>query len=229
MSGTISDWIIVARQRGLESITRFHTTKSEDYERLKNSGLPIFDDIEVPYSQFTPNNEELTAFFTKYPGFCVRALPNTKDLPRKFKLGIKSFEEAQEFLREKIAQGKEAQYRILANEYGQEEPTTRSGIIISKGEHALVEIADIGLVELSHGDVDKTFIGEFTNHYKGSHRSMRYNTEDPEKRNLIWKALQFIRVNSSDIRFKKGYFEFVITDDNRIFFLDYKTNDAYLN
>ncbi|MBR9692146.1 hypothetical protein GOV06_05170, partial [Candidatus Woesearchaeota archaeon] len=110
---------------------------------------------------------------------------------------------------------------------------TRSGIIISRELDVLVEIADVGLVEMSHGDVkadqmERGILEIFP------FKRMKYSTEDTSKRELMWKALQYIRKDNPsdsafpDIDFMKGYFEFVILDNEDIGFLDYKINETYL-
>ena len=53
----------------------------------------------------------------------------------------------------------------------------------------------------------------------------------------MWRALQYLRIDlpsDSDLfpklDFMKGYFEFVVTEKtDKIKFLDYKINKAYLN
>ncbi|MBR9691843.1 hypothetical protein GOV06_03570, partial [Candidatus Woesearchaeota archaeon] len=130
MSGTISDWIIEMEKRGFsETAKEFHSDKLTDYQRLKNSGLPIFDDFRTPYSRFCKHNPELMDFLAKYPSFCIRALPNNPDLPRRFELGVKSFEDCKKFLDETLDPELGDRYDVLISEYGQEDPATRSGII----------------------------------------------------------------------------------------------------
>jgi hypothetical protein len=229
MSGTFSDWIIEGKKRGLEEAVRaFHSDKLEDYKRLKASGLPIFDDLIVPYLQFGRENNELMEFLAKYPGFVVRAIPKTKELPRRYRIGVHSFEECKAFLEENVRKGMESVYSVLLTEH---EPTDRSGIIISNHERTLVEVAEAQLDELSSGKVIPS-TGEFFK--QAVFKRMHYRNANAAQRELIWKALQYLRIDLPsdsafpDIDFMVGYFEFVVTKKtDRIKFLDYKLNEMY--
>ena len=87
MSNTISDWIISMEKKGFKNQAKsFHSKKLEDYQRLKDLNLPTFDDIIVPYNNFKENNKSLEEFLEKYNGFVIRAIPNTKKLPRRYKM-----------------------------------------------------------------------------------------------------------------------------------------------
>jgi len=232
MVGTFSDWIIALEQRGFKETARnLHTKKLQDYRRLKKSGLPIFDDLIVPYQQFNGENKRLMDFLARYNNLVVRAIPNTKSLPRRYKIGIHSFEECQDFLAQVIKGGDEKKYSVLITEH---EPTNWAGIIISRPEDVLIEVAKSGLDELSHGSIIPS-AGHFTFHHGNHFRSMGYYNADGSQRGLIWQALQYLRrdtQNDSDvfpaIDFMGGYFEFVVTEKTgRIKFLDFKVNEAY--
>ncbi len=233
MGGTVSDWIIEMENAGLDKIaTLFHSEKLQDYKRLKESGLPTFDDFIIPYNQFDKGNKTLKDFLSKYEGFVIRAIPNTKELPRKYKIGVYSFDDCLDFLTKNVQREHKEKYSVLLTDH---EPTTWAGIIISKPQDVLIEVAQSGLDELSHGQVTPSG-GYFAKHGCNHFRSMRYNTEDVQQKILMWRAMQYLRKDlqsDSDlfpnIAFKKGYFEFVTTERNdRIKFLDYKVNEMYL-
>ena len=189
----------------------------------------------IPYSQFSRDNSALMGFLFRYPSFCIRAIPDTQELPRRFKIGVKSFEDCQEFLREHVLPEKKDSYTVLITEYGQEKPANLSGIVISREHDALIEVGECGLDELSHGEKIIPVSGEFAFHGGNHFRSMRYNTKDAEKRELMWRALQYLRRdlpsdsdNFPNFDFMKGYFEFVVVEEDQIRFLDYKVNEMYL-
>lgn len=233
MAGTISDWIIEMEKAGLEDLAKaFHSEKLKDYERLKKSGLPTFDDFVVSFSEFNINNEGLNEFLAKYNSFVVRAIPNTKELPRRYKIGVHDFEECKDFLNKNIEKKNKNKYSVLLTEH---EPTDWAGVIISRPGDVFVEVAKSELDRLSHGLANPStgiFSNQEVNHFNG----MRYNTENIWEREFMWKALKYIRKDlpgDSDIfpniNFMKGYFEFVkIKGTDKIKFLDFKVNDAYL-
>ena len=231
MARTFSDWIIAMERAGLnKSATAFHSEKLQDYERLKKSGLPTFDDFIIPLVQFQKGNGNLEEFLSRYEGFVIRAIPNTRELPRRYKIGVYTIEDCQEFLAQHVQRKQYDKYSVFLTEY---EPASWAGIIISRQQDVLIEVAQSGLDELSSGQVIPSggYFGQ-QEHF----RSMRYNTKNISQRELMWRALQFLRRDLPsdsdsfpDIDFMKGYFEFVVTEKaGKIKFLDYKVNEAYL-
>ena len=236
MSGTISDWIIRMRKTpGLNTLAdALHSDKRTDYQRLRESGLPTFADYTTPLGSFHSKNTHLKHFLAAHDAFIIRALPHTSELPRRYTIGVRSLDECQAFLEETVTPGTEQHYSILLTAY---EPPRWSGIIVSRDEDTLIEIAEAGLDELSHGKVTPVG-GHYGFHGFNHFRSMRFNTEDPEEQAVMKLALAYIqrRVYSPvyadafpKIDFQRGYFEFVVTEGtNRIRFLDYKVNESYL-
>jgi len=233
MVGTISDWIIGMEKAGLnESAKSFHSKKLQDYERLKKSGLPVFDDFIIPFKQFQKGNKDLKEFLARYESFVIRAIPNTRELPRRYKIGVYGFEGCQKFLNQHVQKEDQDKYSVFLTEH---EPTNWAGIIISRSQDTLIEIAQSGLDELSHGQFTPVG-GHFAQHKQNHFKSMKYNTKNIQERELIWGTLQYLRSDlptDSDlfpnINFMKGYFEFVkIERTDRIKFLDFKVNESYL-
>ncbi len=230
MGGTISDWIIELKEYNSELADDFHTIKLEDNERLKQSGLPIFNDLRLPYSSFIKDNKKLMSFLFRYDAFCIRALPRTSDLPRKYdKDNICTFEDCLDFLLNKgVKKGRENDYDVLISGY---EISLKSGIILSRDRYVNVEIGDCECDELSHGHdpclsaiIDFRGIGHITDKTKwkidGDYMSKQF----------MFNALRYIELSRDSFNplYKKGYFEFVLTTSNKIKFLDYKINEAYL-
>lgn len=232
MTGTISDWIIALEKAGFkEEAAALHSDKLQDYKRLKESGLPTFEDLILPFHEFKEGNASLEGFLRKHDNFVVRAIPNTRNLPRRYKIGVKTFVEFQEFLLENINSGDEEKYQIFITEF---EPQNMAGAVISRGEDVLIEIARGNLDAFSHGQTNPIACGHFAFHGYNHYKSMQYTTNTPHLNKLLWNVLQCLRTDTRiedfipEIDFMRGYFEFVITEKGSIKFLDYKLNDAYL-
>ena len=229
----MSDWIIGMDGEGLNDFAAsFHSEKLQDYERLKQSGLPTFDDFTIPFEKFQRGNRDLEEFLSKYGGFVIRAIPKTRKFPRRYRIGVHTFEDCQKFLAQHVRRQDENKYSVFLTEY---EPADWSGVIISRLKDVMIEVSQSGLDRLSHGQVTPEG-GHFAQHDLNHFRSMKYNTENDQSRALMWRALQYLRRDlPSDsnlfpnVNFRKGYFEFVKTErTDRIKFLDFKVNEAYL-
>ena len=242
--GTMSDWIINMRKAGKSDLAeRFHTEKFEDHERLKNSGLPVFGDLMVTYEKFKRENEALMDFLFRCYAVVIRAIPRTHNLPRRHKIGLRSFEECEKFLRRVVEESGTKEYDILFTEW---EPASYAGNIISRENDLLIELIDEGYHSLlAHGKIIPSVTGHFAHHGLNHYRSMVFNSEDIKQRRLVWRTLQFLTeavIDSRDLEeslssqvsvpgfvFRKGYFEFVVAEkDSKIRFIDYKVNPMYL-
>jgi len=289
----ISNWILTAERKGVEAsglIAKLHSEKLGDYERLRNSRFPRFDDLEIPYSQFDWETPSVEEFFTKYQDVVIRLIPKTKDLARNHKIGLTSYYQCLQWVDENAAPGRENDYTILMTEH---EPTNWSGIIISKGDEAFIDVSDSPLDDLEHGTEQRRVNGCYGDPGTANSRRFVYRSFDsslakpakthgfiakamqfsrrfvyrtfnsslaiPEDPNvhgkylsdplaaethdfttkatqLIWRSAQYIRTDDifeiqrlPAMTFKKGYFEFVVTEkDSKIVFVDYKTNPGYI-
>ncbi len=243
---TISDWTRAMRASELEEMVdlakSLETNRLDDDRRVRESGLPHYEKIDVPYAEFSERNKKLMDFYRQHEGFLVRALPKpSSNLPRRPKLGLKSFKESQEFIEGLFKpggelHGKEEYYMVSTSDY---EPSTRAGIIISNPEQTLIEMSDQGLDRLSHGEITDARHGSFAYHNYLHFRTMRYRGRDssipvPEEDRLwMWKVLQYIRYDESDgfsdgdffpnVHFWPGYFELIETViTHKIAFWDFK-------
>lgn len=228
MGETMSDWIISMKARGLQDLANgFHSEKVEDLKRLEESGLPVFSGLSVAYFNFKRENAELMIFLKScVEGIVIRALPNTPQHPRRYKIGVKGFEECEKFLRENVVSG--AEYNVYMSEW---EPQDRSAIIISSPEKVLLEVGSCGLDELSHGGdttlsfkIDLTKIGHLEN------KATWTKQGDSRDREVAKQALKEITLNPDSFNplYLRGYFEIVATTRGKVKFVDYKINQLYL-
>lgn len=194
----------------------FESNKTEDYNRLKNLGVPVIDTIVVSLKEFNQNNSKLMEFFSKYNDFVLCIIPKIKDSEKTYKIGdLYSFEDCKNFIYKHITENEEL-YDISVTEH---KLNLGSGIIISNDKKLVIEVADGYLDDLSYGRVVPVgCIIENGNH--------NFNTDDESKKDWMMKALNHIKEEEGH---KKGYFEFIVVGDNEIRFFDYKINKAYTN
>ena len=221
---TVSDWVIGVGDSHPDLAESLHSIKKQDNERLRNSGLPILENLAINYLDFLKTPRRLRSFFQDHGLFAIRALPRTSQLPRRYKLGVESLEEATKFLSSAINDKKI--YDILMTK---QQPQKYSGIIILKPDQAVIEIGRLGLDRFSHGD-GKRYVGDFDNEgiNKFRVRGFSGNYElpiGPKIKTLMNRALRCIK--SSKEICNKGYFEFIVTGKNKIKFLDYKVAEGY--
>lgn len=207
---SMSGWIVKARDLGID-LKQFKTDKLADYQRLRESGLPTWDDFQTKYTEFNPDNKNLMKFLNKHGMFVVRGVPNTSKLGRVSKRGVSCFQECSDFLQGEIKSRNKKLYSVLLTEW---EPTSYGGIVISTPNKLLIEVGE-NLDEVEHGQVTPTtgWLNDF---------GMKYTTNDTELRRLMWDALK-------PVKNLEGYFEFVVTEKDRdIKFIDYKVCEGYL-
>ncbi|MDD5253720.1 MAG: hypothetical protein PHG05_01270 [Candidatus Nanoarchaeia archaeon] len=229
MDKNISDWVIAAEKERID-LGRFHSDKLEDWRRLKGSGLPIYDFIIVHVEDIKAGDPLVSNFLNKYPRFVVYAIPNTKEMPRRYKLNLKSFEECNNFLRETINPRDCKKYTIILEDYGVGDKI--GGVIISKNSEVLIEAAEGTLEKMSHGDIP-LFLSCKIDLGKVGHIENKMEWFIG-KNNLNMKFVRFI-IDYIDLakdifnpHLMKGYFEFIITNNDELKFLDYKINEMYL-
>ncbi len=226
---TISDYVIALREKGLENLAAdLDTIKAKDYQRLKNSGLPVYADFSLQSTEFSEKNKKLMKFLSQYPRVTIRALPKTSALPRRYKICVRGYKECSEFLEQEVPKNKREKYSMLLTEY---KPSNSSGIIIIKKDIAIAEVAEAGLAAFSH-DETLCYTGIFG--IFNYHKFRKIKFISPRKgriKNKVKQAMHksLMYITKAGLPEPEGYFEFIITEDGEIKFLDYKTAPSYLS
>lgn len=240
---TMSDFIRVMNSLNLKKSARFwHTGKLRDMRRLKNSGLPTYEEYSCTYLQFNPNNPDLKNYLQKYEGFCVRAIPTAqglkKGLTRKPKFPVFDFQECRDFLEQVISSENQELYDILLTEW---QPQIYGGVLrngfergravcgTTKGRFIEGEIAE-GLDKLTAGEtetkayffIDRANLGRFQD-------IAEWIVREEAAKNALWKAFEHTySEDEGSHSILPGYLEFVVTQKGDVKFLDFKKNPAYL-
>jgi len=222
---TISDWIISIDELYPKLSKNLHSEKKQDIRRLANSGLPILKGFRVSYINFLKQPKKLIKFLESYGQFVVRALPNTPKLPRRYRKYIRNYEQASDFLKS-IIKTKDI-YDIFITYQPSEK---YSGMISLNPAIAVVELGRIGLDKFSHG-LGTRYGGIF--HNSGFNKFFLFKTYSTGKRKTSDKLINHMRqslmhITKADLLTQHGYFEFLISKENKIYFLDYKINKNYL-
>ena len=229
----MSHWEQNLKVAGLPDVAAaFHSVKTEDMQRLQHSGLPQFPSITLPYAEFHKQNLVLMKFISQNQGVCVRALPKPEGLQQGFTRGYQygkiGFEECERFLKEKIQEPFDL-WDVGLTEW---EPNANGFVIISGSKSIRGEIG-INLETLSHGqeiplaifEIDRRMTGHLAN--KTSWPLVR----DPAAAAVLWRAYRCITFPGGNFQpyCRRGYFEGITTQKGAIKFMDFKTNEAYLD
>jgi hypothetical protein len=234
----MSNWIIEAGNRGID-LKGFYTLKLDDIKRLKESRLPMCEIYIIPYSDFINLPSHAEDFLNKYAEVVILAIPDTPLLPRAHKMGISSYDECKNFLiQEGTEQNKNHYSVVLINPEGKNK---QGGIIISRDTSLLIEIVEGKVEDLSYGAAPSVgYLIDFTEVGLLENKIIWYKGGSSEDKKLVRDILSCLTINPNSFSnsfnpfslrkspFRRGYFEFVITQKNEIKFIDYKENEMYL-
>ncbi|MBW2996604.1 hypothetical protein KY332_04880 [Candidatus Woesearchaeota archaeon] len=199
---SLSQW--VKNSKRLEGLV---SDKEQNLARIKEYGLPSLD-------FFIPENiSDIKQFLKKYKSIVIRATPLDNRNIRKYRLDVRSFEDYLSFLKDINPDN----YKIILSEYVSCE---YAGAIISNPPRIVIELLKGTHDELIHGSSTP-----FTNFVDFTGK-MIYNEKMSEKeKNLVWKTLKTIKISKGD--YLKGYFEFLITKQDKPKFIDYNIRKIY--
>ncbi len=229
LRGTVRDWIIYARSKGID-LDYLDSDKDEDTRKLEALEIPQDENYTCHYLQFNEDNKDLTEFMSKHKSFCVRAipLPHRKDLPRRPELGLKNFKECKQFL-EEVVRGNEEDYKIITSEFNKQcyGGTLVSGDRYIRGEiaHSVADLCLNHTIPLASFEIDRGKVGHITD------KTVWFLETDEKAKSCLWKALSYIKFGSESFNptFHRGYFEFIVRKkDSGIRFIDYKDVEGYL-
>ncbi len=206
---TWSAWFKQAEKIGytLESILPLQI--EEDQERLYSSGLPVLDRLFVDGEKY--DSSSVRTFCDKHALHWARIYHKNDLSKRSYKLGMTTPDvlEFIEGIPRTLAHWNIQLFEYVPNQFG--------GNIVSDDSRTSIEMVHgtQGNIERSqkmiyHGEVSSTGCLHFSQ--KRTSRLMRVGAQN---------ALRFLRLARGE--YLKGYFEFIVSDKNQIYFLDYKT------
>jgi len=195
---SLSQWI-----KNSKKLKRLIIDKEKNLYRIKEYKLPCLDFL------VSKNKSDITQFLNRYKSIVARAMPLNDKNVRKYKTDIRSFEEYLSF----IGDIELDYYQIILSEYV---PCKYAGAIISNSNNTVIELLKGTHDELVHGiSTPFTSYVDFTG-------KITYSKEMSRKeKNIVWKTLKTINISKGN--YLKGYFEFLITTEEKLKFIDYDT------
>jgi len=206
---TWSEWFRNADAKEIRLRDYLKINLRKDIERLDHSGLPHFEHIEVDGNEDWQN--QVKKFFKKYPFVWTRMINKQNPSERYSKIGIDSPEEYFSFVTEQKKDVSQYCFQLFENC-----PNQFGGNIISKNNQVVIEMA-IGSQDLVGKSKGKIFHGELNPHGR-----LIFNEPTPVgMQEAAVNTIRYIRLNNHE--FLQGYFEFIVSDSGKVYFLDYKT------
>lgn len=207
--------------------------RKEDQKRLEESGLPNWKEIIVDSQEFLRGEGGGRQFIINSPDkFFIAAIPKEnapENLERKYAFRLTSFEEAVIFVNE-FLKGKNKEFYNIKLKNNTE--VDMAGILIANKNSYFFEISYEDAVDkLNHGETSP----EINGYYDGKNLCINnYKSLNLEKMNN--QLLCFIKSSINLLEkqnIKKGYFEIIhpkkFEINGEVVFLNYLTNEAYLN
>lgn len=207
---TWSEWFKNAGEKQIPLRDFLKINLRKDIERLDQSGLPHFDHIEVDGAGDWQN--EVRSFFKKYPFVWTRMINKENPSERVSKIGIKSPEDYFSFVEEQKKDVTRYFFQLFENCQNQ-----FGGNILSKNNQIIIEMA-VGSQDIVGKSKGKIFHGELNPHGR-----LAFSEETPDGMpEAANNTVRYIRLGKDE--FLKGYFEFIVSDTGKVYFLDYKTD-----
>jgi len=206
---TLNNWYVSAREKGLELEKYIQVNQLRDLKRLNESGLPSYKTLLIDGLEF--DSVKTRNFISKFEMIWCRAI-NTSAKKRYYKLRIKGFDEFSDYLKTLPCELKDLSLQVF--EYHDD---VFGGNIISSEDKTIIEVA--------HGiqdNVSKSLTPFFHGHLTRTGR-LEFNEKDApiEMKKAALKALNYLKRERT--HYLHGYFEFSVSKEGKIYFLDYKT------
>ncbi len=203
-----SEWYQIARERNFPLDHFLKINQSQDLIRLQNSGLPQGASLTINGEEF--DVAKIEDFFCQYHCVWVRIV-NKITKQRHYKLGMKSCAELFSFLEDLKIDVKQYNFQLY-----EDFPVKFGGNVLTT-DSTVIEI-----VEGNQDSVGKSRIPFFHGFVNEFGRLVFREKEVPGS---LVKASQNVLkyLKKSGSSYLEGYFEFIISEDSRVFFVDYKT------
>ncbi len=223
----INSWARVLREADFKLGDRLYQNKTEQYQKLKKTGLPQYNKVEnVEISCFLSNPEAVVSSLDSQRYF-VSLIPKKQTMPRYGKAGI-DVNQIVDYIKENIDLKNQTEYQITINEYF--ENLFGGNMVMGQHGEVYVEFKRGEQTDIARGKLVPEFIvtrERFT-------KSFRYSFQDKDIRKTIFMALLSVPCEGEgrNLRFMQGYYEFVIIRRSEkslpeVIFIDYSDNPLF--
>lgn len=210
---TWSDWFKEAHSRGIPLEHYLSINQPADLQRLHDSGLPYYDFLLVDGLEYESKKPEIERFVQKHASCWVRV--SNKKVPgkRQYALNLTSFLAVTSYIERLGLDLRE--YHLQIFEFA---PNKFGGNIVSDDRGLALEIVE-GNQEL----VSKSAVPFFHILVEPTGTIQFKEPNIPDLiRQVVPRILEYLRLERN--QFLQGYFEFVVNNEGKIYFLDYKTS-----
>ncbi len=206
---TLSGWFKASKEKNIPLEKYIVVNYPKDLARLHSSGLPFYDLIIIDGEKY--EKEKIRIFSKKYKLNWVRVYNKNKKGERYYKLNLKNYDDIISFIESLNINLKDFDIQIFEyqiNRFG--------GNIVSENNKISIEIIK-GKQELVSRSYEPFFHGAINN----TGRLNFLEKDVPKKiKAAAEKVIKHIKIERNE--FLKGYFEFVVSDENKVYFVDYK-------
>lgn len=212
---TWSEWFKAAKEGNVPLEKYLVIDPIRDLERLYSSGLPVYNKITVGGNNYKQERRRIEEFSEKHNECWVRVYNKTRRGERYSKFPLEHFEDITYFIEKLEVDLTEFEIQLFEcheNKFG--------GNILSDNRGTYIE-----LVEGTQDVVGKS-LGFFFHGSVNYFGRLCFWEEEKEEVPLKIKrgakeALSYLKMSRNE--FIEGYFEFIISKEGNVYFLDYKT------
>lgn len=229
---TLVGWRNKANSLNIHSLSnKYKESTLSDYNLLKNSCLPVYDDHLILLDDFTNNYNWFANNFI-HKEYYLLLIPKKENLNKYSLVGFSKLREGYNFI-QNLPINNHKDYLIKLSEFSK---NVYGGSIMIDENILVAEINEGLQKDVSYG------VSHVSNAILTAYQpSVRYKNSSNSEKVLLWRAIKCVKNASPqyfefhsirDILFPKGYFEFAYIEENkhlRIVFIDVKNDKDYYN
>lgn len=204
------DWFKAAHEKNIRLEDSLVIDLDKDIERLYSSGLPVYDRLIINGIDYPSKKEEIGEFCKKYERTWIKVY-NAKEKRRYSAMDLKGYGELIKFiegLNIDLDNFDIHLFEFRTNKFG--------GNVLTDERGTVIEMID-GPQDIISKSTRPFFHGYISE--SGTLKFHEQNTPEEMKR-AAWRTLQYLKIGGRE--FLQGYFEFMVSDEDRVYFFDYK-------
>jgi len=210
---SFSEWFKAAHERNIPLESALPIDLPRDLERLNSSGLPTYDCQIISGESYVRNKQRVKDFCEKHNRVWTRVYNKMDRNERYSRFDLRGYKNVADFVEGLDINLKKFDIQLFefhTNQFG--------GNILTNSEGTKIEIAE------GTQDIVGKCLGPFFSGWISPFGTLEFSQSDsPEKvRSTAWRVLQQVKMAKGE--YVPGYFEFIVSDKGKVYFLDYKTD-----